>query len=182
MFGADRPAVGNRIDGEIRIRKFSAAGFAVPETGYVGMIDTPEEVSVVQQDHYVDASWGLRCYVRAVAGRLAVGPENIYCELNSPANAYIALSEGHPAYPDRDLAVIWDEVYGWALAAETSSAEDLIVLAYRGGDVLPTPPRVAEFVAERLATGHPERHRVPELRQCHELYAVLATYGESTPR
>ncbi|WP_436498155.1 DUF6292 family protein [Actinokineospora sp. HUAS TT18] len=61
--------------------------------------------------------------------------------------------------PSRDFALVWDEVHGWAATVETDSGEDLIVLAYLLGDVLPKPAEVVEFARDMLAGRYP-RHPV----------------------
>lgn len=104
-------------------------------------------------DYDERAEWGLRRYVCRIATALGVGPESVCCELERPANGYLALDERLPDYPERDVALVWDAVHGWAVGFETGSGEDLLMFAYLGEDVLPEPERVVTFTKEVLA-GH----------------------------
>src|ERR1700743_3781772 len=91
---------------------------------------------------------GLRDYVALVAAALGVGLESCAIEPYPPASAYIALDARLARFPHRDLALLWDERHGWSAGVETHSGEDLIVVAYRSGDLLPPPAAVRTF-AER---------------------------------
>ncbi|QWF81104.1 DUF6292 family protein [Amycolatopsis sp. CA-230715] len=96
----------------------------------------------------------LRGYVAAVARAVGVGFESCTVDLDVPVSAYVALDGRHPGFPDRDLALLWDERHGWSAAIETHSGEDLIVLTYLGGStVVPCPDAVAEFAAAVTAGG-----------------------------
>jgi hypothetical protein len=107
---------------------------------------------------------GLRGYVAAVAAGLGVGFESCAIDATPPAWAYVALDVRVTRFPDRELALLWDERQGWSAAVETHSGEDLVVLTYRGGDLVPKPAEVAAFVTAVLADdqsvgqpGPPER-------------------------
>ncbi len=58
--------------------------------------------------------------------------------------------------PGREVALLWEETCGWALAVETrSGGEDLIVLGYLGEHAVPTPPdAVADFAATLARAAH----------------------------
>ena len=104
---------------------------------------------------------GLRGYVTAVASELGVGWESCALDLDDPVSAYVALDWRLPHLPDRDLALLWDERHGWAIAVETRSGEDLIVLRYLADDdVVPAPRAVTAFLASVRAgddrTGRPD--------------------------
>jgi hypothetical protein len=89
----------------------------------------------------------LRSYLRAVGDELGVGLESATIDHDTPVSAYLALDTRLPRCPDRDVALLWDEEHGWAIAKETHSGEDLLVLAYLGGPTItPSPKRVARFV------------------------------------
>jgi hypothetical protein len=89
----------------------------------------------------------LRGYLRAVADELGVGLESATIDHATPVSAYLAIDTRLPRYPDRDVALLWDEKHGWAIAIETHSSEDLIVLAYLGGPTIaPAPRKIARFV------------------------------------
>jgi hypothetical protein len=94
---------------------------------------------------------GLTGYVAKVAAELGVGLESCAIDAGPPASAYVALDVRVTRFPDRELALLWDERYGWAAAVETHSGEDLVILTYRGGDLLPSAGEVAAFVAAVLA-------------------------------
>ena len=86
-------------------------------------------------------------YLRDVTAELGIGLESCTLDHDRPVSAYVALDTRLPHYPDRDVALLWDEERGWAAAIETHSGEDLIVLRHLGGPaVAPPPRRVARFV------------------------------------
>lgn len=96
---------------------------------------------------------GLRRYVRLVTQALGLSGESSYVQADRPASAYIALDERLRSHPHRDVALLWDEEHGWSAAIETSSGEDLLVVAYLGQKVLPPPQAVATWT-RRLFDGH----------------------------
>ncbi|MFE6613497.1 DUF6292 family protein [Amycolatopsis sp. NPDC057786] len=98
----------------------------------------------VRHPHTRDAVWG---YLAEVTEVLGVGLESCTVDHDSPVSAYVALDERLPTHPERDVALLWDEIHGWAVAIETHSGEDLIVLRYLGGKTAtPRPAQVARFV------------------------------------
>ncbi|HEX3592008.1 MAG TPA: DUF6292 family protein [Pseudonocardiaceae bacterium] len=97
---------------------------------------------------------GLRDYVALVAASLGIGLESCSIDQHPPMSAYVALDLALVGYPRREVALLWDERHGWSACAETHSGEDLIVVRYRGGDVLPPPTAVQAFV-EALVAGLP---------------------------
>lgn len=101
----------------------------------------------IDRDHSLRG--GLTGYVAAVG----VGEEFCTVDLDDPASAYVALDVRLPRHPGRDNALLWDEGHGWAFAVETHSGEDLLVLAYLGGELVPAPARVRGFVAAIGAAG-----------------------------
>ncbi|MGW4490250.1 DUF6292 family protein [Amycolatopsis sp. NPDC004368] len=104
-------------------------------------------------DHRLDRA--LRGYLGRVAAAVGVGLESCTIDLDVPVSAYVALDRRLERFPDRDLALLWDEAHGWAAAIEASCGEDLIVLAYlEGDDVLAEPGAVARFVAALHAADH----------------------------
>ncbi|KAA2263370.1 hypothetical protein F0L68_10060 [Solihabitans fulvus] len=101
---------------------------------------------------------GLRRYVRLVAEALGLDGGGYFVQLESPAHAYIALERRLPARPDRDVALTWTEGQGWALASESADGDELSAHSVLGGDVLPAPRVVAQFVrrvCEGAALGEP---------------------------
>jgi hypothetical protein len=110
-----------------------------------------------------DLPTGLRGYVRLVTGELGLTGECSYVH-DEPTGAYLALDGRLPGFPDRDVALVWDEDSGWSVAVETHSGEDLIVHAYFGPEVLPAPEAVARWAhgllrGERRATSRPGARR-----------------------
>jgi hypothetical protein len=90
---------------------------------------------------------GLREYLAAVARAVGVGLESCTLDAGTPAAAYIALDWRLSRFPEHDLALVWDEVHGWAAAVEDASGDAATVLAYLGGEVLPEPRAVVRFLA-----------------------------------
>jgi hypothetical protein len=89
----------------------------------------------------------LRGYLGAAAHHLGVGLESCTLDLDLPTSAYLALDRRLPEFPDRDVALLWNEVHGWAAAIETHSGEDLIVVSYLDTTtVTPSPRLLARFV------------------------------------
>ncbi|WP_433272176.1 DUF6292 family protein [Actinosynnema sp. CS-041913] len=117
----------------------------------------------------------LRWYVGLVATGLGLSGDGSYTDTEPPASAYLALDGRLPAFPERDLALLWDERLGWSAAVETHSGEDLIVLAYLGHDAVPAPEAVAAFVAELIRDHRPGDPRPVHLRTAdhHDLWTRL---------
>ena len=106
-------------------------------------------------------SRALRGYVDSVANALGVGPESCTVDVDLPASAYVALDWALPGFPDRDLALLWDERHGWSAAVEAHSGEGLIVLGYLGGTTVTPPPDTVGHFLEDLST-QPDRPGGPE--------------------
>ncbi|HET9139345.1 DUF6292 family protein [Actinophytocola sp.] len=126
---------------------------------------------------------GLHRYVRLVADALGLAGEGWYVQVERPAaTVYLPLQDRMARYPGRDVALLWDEEYGWALAVESHSGEDLLVLAYLGNDVLPAPRVVAQFAARIMAGADPGPVTPPRLRRADDvddLARRLAGYANS---
>ncbi|ONI80107.1 hypothetical protein ALI22I_42550 [Saccharothrix sp. ALI-22-I] len=123
-------------------------------------------------------TWGLRGYVRLVAEALDLTGDCWYVSSERPATTYLAVEGALPGFPDRDVALLWDEESGWSAAVETHSGEDLIVQARFGAQILPSPRAVARWVrglyrGERRAKS---RYGVPE-RQGKDLDRRLESYA-----
>jgi hypothetical protein len=135
------------------------------------MIDTPDEYAFAR---------GLRGYLAAVATGLGVGLESCAIDSLSPAAAYVALDGRVRRFPERDLALLWEERFGWSAAVEVPSDRDLIVLTYHGGDLIPPPSEIGAFVAAVRSGDHsmgqpnPPSPTVPVARQ--ELTLRLQIY------
>ena len=126
----------------------------------------------------------LRGYLRAVGGELGVGLESATIDQDTPVSAYLALDARLPHFPDRDVALLWNEEHGWAIAKETHSGEDLLVLAYLGGPTItPSPKRVARFVnalyCDDRTVGLPNPPAIRSASSPEELAAHLLGYRPS---
>ncbi|XVV07949.1 DUF6292 family protein [Actinosynnema sp. CA-248983] len=95
----------------------------------------------------------LRRYVDQVAAALGLGGDCACVDAGPPANAYVALEGRIPSFPDWDVALLWDEEFGWSGAIETTADE--VVLAYMGGHTVPPPEEVARFATDLLLDRHP---------------------------
>ncbi|QYN26574.1 hypothetical protein K1T34_48770 [Amycolatopsis sp. DSM 110486] len=94
---------------------------------------------------------------------MGVGEESCTTDVNPPFSAYIALETRLPQHPDRDVALLWDEHHGWAVAIETHSGEDLFIVAYAGVQLVPEPARLSRFLAELSGGDVPVLTTAPEL-------------------
>ena len=138
------------------------ASLLAPATEHSGAalsgVDVDLEVHVEARLHRA-----LRDYLGGVARHLGVGPESCTLDLDLPISAYLALDKPLPDFPDRDAALLWDEVHGWAAAIETHSGEDLIIVAYLDtATVTPSPRSLARFVRDLRLGGR--RFARPEPR------------------
>lgn len=123
---------------------------------------------------------GLREYVLRVTEALGLSGQCSCLQAERPASVYLALDGRLPRYPDRDVALLWDEERGWAAAVETHSGEDLIVVAYLGQDVLPPPALVAGWVARLRrdqSVGSIRPVRLRSVDADDDLPARLAAFG-----
>jgi uncharacterized protein DUF6292 len=109
-------------------------------------------------------SRGLRRYVGLVTEELGYTGHAFHVQTEAPVGAYLPLDERMPAFLGRDVALLWDERHGWCGAIETASGEDLIVISYLGGDVLPPPRVVARFATNLLAGHGPGQGEPPAFR------------------
>jgi hypothetical protein len=107
---------------------------------------------------------GLRRYVGLVTEALGYRERAFHTQTEPPVTGYIPLDGRIPAFPDRDVALLWDERHGWCGAIETASGEDLIVVTYLGTDVLPPPRVVARFAADLIDGKGPGQAEPPEFR------------------
>jgi hypothetical protein len=121
----------------------------------------------------------LRGYVGAVARAVGVGLESCTLDAGTPAAAYIALDWRLSRFPGHDLALVWDEVHGWAAAIEDGTTT---VLAYLGGEVLPEPRAVVRFLAA-VRAGDPDAGTpdAPVLREAGDHEDLLNLVPEVAP-
>lgn len=122
----------------------------------------------------------LRRYVRLVSEALGLHGESSYVQADESVTAYIALDRRLDRFPNRDLALLWDEDHGWSAAIETHSGEDLLVIAYFGRDVVPPPAAVAAWADDIAGRGRQPAtgdDPVPTPRAEDSLAKRLAAYG-----
>jgi hypothetical protein len=109
---------------------------------------------------------GLRNYVRRVTRALGLRGECSYVHADDQsddgASAYVALDGRLPRYPDRDVALLWDDRDGWAAAIETHSGEDLRLVAHLCDEVFPPPEVVADAVRDLFGHSGDETPPAPE--------------------
>ena len=125
---------------------------------------------------------GLRRYVRLVTRALGLHGECSYVHVDETASAYIALDGRLRCFPDRDVALLWDEHHGWSAAIETNSSEDLLIVAYLGQDPLPSPETVAAwamalFRPDHTPGGTGRGPEPPEITSAGDVGHRLAAYA-----
>lgn len=120
---------------------------------------------------------GLRGYVRLVTEALRLSGECSCVEAERPASAYLALDGRLADFPDQDVALLWNEDEGWAVAVETHSGEELVVLAHMGADVLPEPCAVAEWVKSVFLDARADRVLPHQAKTAADLARRLAPYA-----
>lgn len=118
---------------------------------------------MTERDGLGAAARGLRQYLLAVAAKLDAPAW--FCEVDVPAGAYVALERRLARFPGHETALLWDERDGWAVAVESATGDEVIVLAYLGEDVLPPPEAVVEFVAGLYGEKYPGRPDPPDFRR-----------------
>ncbi len=125
---------------------------------------------------------GLREYLAAVARAVGVGLESCTLDAGTPAAAYIALDWRLSRFPEHDLALVWDEVHGWAAAVENASGDAATVLSYLGGEVLPEPRAVVRFLAA-VRADDPEAGllEAPVLREAGDHEQLLTVLDPDVP-
>lgn len=128
---------------------------------------------------------GLRRYLDAVTAQLGLGERCYSLDFSFPANAYVALQRRLARCPEHEVALVWDEHFGWAGAFEDSTPAGLTVFSYltfsrRTADLLPEPSRVARFAARLFDADQPvnplPRAR-PSGRAPRDLAQRLAEYS-----
>jgi hypothetical protein len=124
---------------------------------------------------------GLTRYVHSVAAALAVPRHAVQHEVSELSSAYLALHRRSPAFPELDLMLLWDERHGWSVALETAPADDPVVLAYLGGDVLAEADEVHRFVQDVIdgrCPGRPDPPTALDAEQAEQLVWRLAGRAE----
>jgi hypothetical protein len=89
-------------------------------------------------------------YALRVTRELGLSGESSCVDRDKPLRVYIAVDGRLPDHPDRDVALLWTERRGWAMAVEEPGGADLTVVAHMGGPVEPPPHTVARWVRRML--------------------------------
>jgi len=89
---------------------------------------------------------GLREYFRQVAQACGSG-EAFSVRVERPLTGYIPLEGRVPAFPELDVALVWDERTGWRSALEPATNDDLVTLSFLDSSICPAPEEVARFAA-----------------------------------
>ncbi|WP_370949756.1 DUF6292 family protein [Amycolatopsis sp. cg5] len=126
----------------------------------------------------------LREYLSVTARAVGVGWESCTVDLDEPMSAYVALDRRLDRFPGRDVALLWDEVNGWAVAVETPGGERAIVLAYLGGErLVPDPAEVVALLAavraDEHSIGQPDPPMLRTAGRHDELMACFEAFGDA---
>lgn len=122
---------------------------------------------------------GLRQYLRLVAAELNCPGDAFAVQLESPLSAYIPLEDRVPMFPELDMALLWDERTGWYAVVETPEPNELIVLSYLdGGDVLPEPEVVGDYVRKLMAGEAPGSAELTAPVAADDLLERLGEYAQ----
>jgi hypothetical protein len=119
---------------------------------------------------------GLRAYAAVVAAAVGVGLESCCLGADDEATIYLAVDHQVAGFAGRDVALLWDERIGWAVAVETASGEDMVLVAVYPADLLPAPGAVARWFT-RVADGDSRSVTVRDRRVDYvELQRQLSSY------
>lgn len=102
------------------------------------------------------AASGLVDYIRSVADALGDDVTEVDVDFDDGLATAIILVRSHvPTLLEFPLLLTWDEVSGWALRVETDGTGDTTALEFLGGDILPGPQVVREFLGEAVCGRSP---------------------------
>jgi hypothetical protein len=103
----------------------------------------------------------LRRYLLAVAGTLGLDARACAINPRRPARGYLAVNIALARFSGRDLALSWDERYGWSAIVESDFGQHVTTIARLKGDTMPDPAAVQAFVDDLVA----ESRKRPVLRR-----------------
>jgi hypothetical protein len=125
---------------------------------------------------------GLRAYAASVAKAVGVGLESCCLEADEQATIYLAVDNRVTGFTGRDAALLWDEQTGWAVAVETASGEDLLLVAVHHADLLPAPAVVARWFAQvaegSLQSVTVRKRQVDRAALARRLAQYVPAYGD----
>ncbi len=123
------------------------------------------------------AARGLLRYVGLVGDAIGMGAAASMVQLDEPISVYLPLDRCAAEYRDRDLALLWDERCGWALAVESGGGVDLRIAGFLGSGLVPAPRVVADYV-DRACHGGGFGDASPPEPAAADLAGLLADYAE----
>ncbi len=97
-----------------------------------------------------------RNYALRVTEELGLRGESSCIDREKPLRLYIAVDGRLPGHPHQDVALLWTECHGWAIAVEEPGGLEVTVVAHLGGAVEPPPRTVARWV-RRVMSAHSTR-------------------------
>jgi hypothetical protein len=89
---------------------------------------------------------GLHEYLRQVAEACGCSGEAFSVQHEPQFSGYLPLETRVPAFPEVDVALVWDERTGWSAVLETTTNE-LVTLTYLTTELVPAPAVVAAFAS-----------------------------------
>ncbi len=89
-------------------------------------------------------------YALRVTRELGLSGESSCVDREKPLRVYIAVEGRLPGHPDHEVALLWTEGHGWAIAVEEPGTAELTVVEHLGGAVEPPPRTVARWVRRVL--------------------------------
>ncbi|MEU7482005.1 DUF6292 family protein [Lentzea sp. NPDC042327] len=90
-------------------------------------------------------------YALRVTRELGLSGESSCVDSEKPLRLYIAVEGRLPGHPDHEVALLWTECHGWAIAVERPDTAEVTVVEHLGGAVEPPPRTVARWVRRVLA-------------------------------
>jgi hypothetical protein len=147
-----------------------------PSSGVI--LRRPNKGGTMNLDRESAAARGLRRYVGLVADAVGIGAAASAVQLDEPVNVYLPLERCIAEYPEHDLALLWDERYGWMLAIEVPGTTQLTVLGYLTDTLLPPPRVVADYVTRACSGAGLGQPRPEQPADDADLADRLATYAD----
>lgn len=89
-------------------------------------------------------------YALRVTRELGLSGESSCIDREKPLRVYIAVDGSLPDHPGSDVALLWTEGHGWAIAVENGA--ELVVVAQLAGAAEPPPRTVARWVRRQFST------------------------------
>ncbi|SEQ17978.1 DUF6292 family protein [Lentzea albida] len=100
----------------------------------------------------------VRHYLTQVVTGLGLRGDSSCADMEPMVTAYVALDGRLPDFPDHYVALVWNELTGWAVAVEDRLGE-LVEVARLEGDPRPSPDAVVSWVSGLLHEEHGRANR-----------------------